>query len=73
MSVLELKQQFIDKLKRFKAGAAYMDGPASVADKDKWQPVFCELLSEINDLIEWLRQSGCQMSDEEIHRLIENL
>lgn len=66
-----LKEQFIDKLKQFKKAMDYMDSPAS--DREKWQPKFCKLLAELNDLEYQLRESGCEMSDEEIHRLIENL
>jgi hypothetical protein len=69
----ELKQQFLDKLKAFKKAMDYMDGPASIEDKIKWEPRIVQMRKELNDLEYQLRQSGCEMSDEEIHRLIENL
>jgi hypothetical protein len=72
-NLLALKEQFIDKLKPFKKAMDYMDNSASVADKVKWQPRFCAMLAELNDLEYQLRQSGCAMPDEEINRLIENL
>ena len=73
MGGIELKEQFFNKLKAFKKAMDYMDGPASIEDKTKWQPRFCAMLAEMNDLEYQLRQSGCEMSDEEIHQLIENL
>jgi len=70
---IELKELFLDKLKAFKKAMDYMDSEASVEDKTKWQPRFIKMLAEVNDLEYQLRQSGCEMSDEEIHQLIENL
>lgn len=71
MSILELKEQFIDKLSRLKKAMDYADGDNE--DKWKWQPEFVKILTEVNNLEYQLRQSGCEMSDEEIHQLIENL
>lgn len=73
MGDIELKELFLDKLKAFKKAMDYMDSEASVEDKTKWQPRFIKMLAEVNDLEYQLRQSGCEMSDEEIHQLIENL
>lgn len=73
MGDIKLKEMFLNKLKAFKKAIDYMDSPASVADKEKWQPRFTNMLNELNDLEYQLRQSGCEMSDEEIHRLIESV
>ena len=73
MGDVELKELFLDKLKAFKKAMDYMDSPASTADKTKWQPRFTNMLAELDGLEHQLRQSGCEMSDEEIHRLIENM
>jgi hypothetical protein len=70
---LKLRQEFISKLKAFKKALDYMDSEASTADKTKWQPRFCRMLKDLNDMEYQLRQSGIVMSDEEIHQLIENL
>jgi len=71
--LLALKEQFISKLPQFKKAMDYMDCPASEADKDKWQPKFCKLLAELNSLEYQIRQSGCEMPDEEILKLMENV
>jgi hypothetical protein len=70
MSVL--KEQFITQLEGFKKAIRHMDSEASTADKIKWQPKFCKLLAELNDLEYQLRQSG-EMTDEELHGIIENM
>jgi chromosome condensin MukBEF ATPase and DNA-binding subunit MukB len=73
MSLLKLKEQFIDKLTRFKNGTDFMDSDKPIEAKEKWESELVRLREELNDLEYQLRQSGCAMSDEEIHRLIENL
>jgi len=70
-SEVELKNRFLDTLTRLKKAMDYAD--SDNADKWKWQPRFCDLLAEMNDLGRQLRQCGCIMSDGEIHQLIENL
>jgi len=69
--LLILKQQFVDKLSRLKKAMDYAD--SDNPDKWKWQPTFMEILREVSDIECQLRQSCCIMSDEEIHRTIENL
>lgn len=73
MGGIELRELFLEKLKAFKKAMDYMDGPASIENKMKWQPRFLTLLAEVNSLEYQLRQSGCEMSDEELHQLIENM
>ena len=68
-----IKEQFVDKLKKFKKAMDYMDGGEATAEKEKHQKRFCAMLADLNDLESQLRQSGCEMSDGEIHQLIENL
>ncbi len=71
MPILTLKEQFIDKLTRFKKGCDYADSTDEA--KWKWEPELVKLREELNDLEYQLKQSGCEMSEEEIHRTIENL
>jgi hypothetical protein len=73
MPILKLKTEFIEKSKHFKVAMAYMDSSASDTEKDKWQPKFCKLLAELNSLEYQIRQSGCEMPDEEILKLMENV
>ena len=73
MSILKLKEQFIDKLTRFKKGTDFMGSDKPIEAKEKWESELVKLREELNDLEYQLRQSGCEMSDEEINQLIENL
>lgn len=73
MPLLELKQQLIDKIKRYNKAVAYMDSAATDADKDKWVPELRKLMDEICDIESQLRAQGCVMPDEEIRQLVDNL
>jgi len=68
-----LKEQFIDKLKKFKKAMDYMDSEADTAEKEKHQKRFCSMLADLNKMECQLRQSGYTMPDEEISRMIENM
>lgn len=46
----DLLKRFNKVYARFEKGSVYMDGPASLEDKEKWQPEFLKLINELNDL-----------------------
>jgi len=42
--------EFKGKEARFNKAIAFLDGPASLEEKEKWQPEFIKLLNELNEL-----------------------
>lgn len=72
-ALFELKMQFADKMIRFRKATAYMDGPATAQEKEKWQPEYLKLLHECCELEYKLKGAGCKMSDKEIWRAADGV
>jgi hypothetical protein len=51
MLTVETKQKYNDLLMRVWKAVFFMDGPAPMADKEKWLPEFQRLLDEINSMV----------------------
>ena len=59
MSVLkgdqaELKQEYNALLARFNKASAYLDGPASIEEKERWIPELQKIIARLNELVNQL-------------------
>jgi hypothetical protein len=66
MDTDELKLKYNKKLLRMKKAINFMDGPASDEQKEKWFPEFLKLWRSIEEQLEELKRSGCEMTPTEI-------
>jgi hypothetical protein len=62
----DLQIQYNDTLARMKKAMEFMDGPAPLADKEKWQPEFKRIERHLNGLIGEISATGHEMTAEEI-------
>jgi hypothetical protein len=66
VSILKLQIQYNDTLARMKKAMEFMDGPAPLAEKEKWQPKFKQIEKQLDGLIADIRATGHEISDMEI-------
>jgi hypothetical protein len=62
----DVKRRYNDTLARMNKAMQFMDGPAPLEDKVKWQPEFKKIEKQLNDLVEEIRLTGHEMTAEEI-------
>jgi hypothetical protein len=66
VSILKLQIQYNDTLARMKKAMEFMDGPAPLAEKEKWQPKFKQIEKQLDGLIEEIKATGHEMTEVEI-------
>lgn len=64
--LIGLKQQYNESLIRLKKAEAFMDGPAPIKEKEKWQPEFQSIAEKLNNLYDDIRMAGYVMTPDEI-------
>jgi hypothetical protein len=52
-------------LARFKKAAIYMDGPADIAEKEKWMPEIQEVQLGLSKLLLEFKRQGYKVAEEE--------
>ena len=64
--LIGLKQQYNESLIRLKKAEAFMDGPAPIEEKEKWQPEFQSIIEKRENLYDYIKQTGYVMTPDEI-------